>query len=105
MHEPHTTRASRALLHLAILPLTVATALLGAGCNTAEAERERNLLEIYTNTAESYYQLGDHDRAVHLGFGEPPHVLHADPTLPVPADPARCVRGAVRPRRWRRRRP
>ncbi len=45
-------------------PFVLVAALLGAGCATEEAEREKNLLEIYTNTAESYYQLGDHDRAI-----------------------------------------
>ncbi|MCY2961793.1 MAG: tetratricopeptide repeat protein [Planctomycetota bacterium] len=44
--------------------LLAATLITGSGCQTEEAEREQNLLEIYTNTAESYYQLGDHDRAI-----------------------------------------
>ncbi len=46
-------------------PVLVAALILASGgCATEEAEREQNLLEIYTNTAESYYQLGDHDRAI-----------------------------------------
>src|SRR5690606_31057400 len=48
-----------------ILSALIASALcVGPGCATADSEREKNLFEIYTNTAESYYQLGDHDRAI-----------------------------------------
>src|SRR5688572_8717526 len=43
-----------------------AIALLGlaTACTSTECERDEQLLEIYTNTAESYYQLGDNDRAI-----------------------------------------
>ncbi len=49
---------------------TIAWALLAvlacftAGCATEESKRQENLLEIYKNTAESYYQLKDNDRAI-----------------------------------------
>ncbi|MBL8862369.1 MAG: hypothetical protein JNK02_10200 [Planctomycetes bacterium] len=56
MKAPRTPRASRAL--------AVCAALLLCACSTSLSERDQSLLEIYTNTAESYYQLGDHDRAV-----------------------------------------
>lgn len=44
--------------------LVVSATFVVPACQTAEDDREDQLLEIYTNTAESYYQLGDHDRAV-----------------------------------------
>lgn len=47
-----------------VAALALGSALLATGCATEEAEREKSLLEIYTNTAESYYQLRDHDRAI-----------------------------------------
>lgn len=46
-----------------------------AGCATEEAKRQENLLEIYKNTAESYYQLKDNDRAV----GQAIKALQIDP--------------------------
>ncbi len=44
--------------------VAAAVLCLAPACTTTEGERDEQLLEIYTNTAESYYQLGDHDRAI-----------------------------------------
>ncbi len=44
--------------------LLFALPFLSGGCATEESKREENLIEIYTNTAESYYQLKDNDRAI-----------------------------------------
>lgn len=57
MHAITKIRTAAPVLCLALLALAT-------GCATEESERQANLLEIYTNTAESYYQLGDHDRAI-----------------------------------------
>jgi tetratricopeptide (TPR) repeat protein len=55
----------------------VAALLLGLApaCTSPEGERDETLLEIYTNTAESYYQLGDNDRAI----GQAIKALEIDP--------------------------
>jgi len=37
---------------------------LAPACTSTEGERDEQLFEIYSNTAESYYQLGDNDRAI-----------------------------------------
>jgi len=70
--SPRRPLAASALLQAL---LSTAVVLLPSSCQTAEADREDQLLEIYTNTAESYYQLGDHDRAV----GQALKALELDP--------------------------
>lgn len=57
------------------LALLLAPAFLAAGCMTEAAEQEATRLEIFTNTAESYYQLGDNDRAI----GQAIKALEIDP--------------------------
>ncbi len=44
------------------LPLLVLLAL--GACASEEAARRKNLIELYTGNAESYYQLGEHQRAM-----------------------------------------
>ncbi len=58
------TMLSASMTFTASTTFAAAVVILLPSCQTAEDEREDQLLEIYTNTAESYYQLGDHDRAV-----------------------------------------
>lgn len=60
----HPATPSATALRWASVPALLAAACLGSGCSSAQADQEKNLLEIYTNTAESYYQLGDNDRAI-----------------------------------------
>jgi len=62
---PHRTIDRRPAPRILLSAMLVAAATFVApACQTAEDDREEQLLEIYTNTAESYYALGDHDRAV-----------------------------------------